>query len=193
MNPQQTPESVTEQVFDLYRQFGNADYIGEPVSQIEHMVQAAALALKEGYDDEVVLGAFLHDIGHLCVQGGEARSMDGFGVADHETLGAEYLRQKGFSARVRVLVAGHVEAKRYLTYKDPEYYNRLSPASRETLKHQGGVMTPEEAEHFENSGDAELMIRMRHWDDLAKETNLELRILPDLQRMMVDHLRREQQ
>ena len=31
-------------VFSLYERFGDEDYIGEPVSQLEHMSQAAAMA-----------------------------------------------------------------------------------------------------------------------------------------------------
>ena len=62
-------EERVKMVFDLYEKFGHADYIGEPVSQIEHMCQSAQLAQKEGYDDEVILAAFFHDLGHLFAQG----------------------------------------------------------------------------------------------------------------------------
>ncbi|MEO6720137.1 MAG: phosphohydrolase, partial [Ferruginibacter sp.] len=54
-----------DEVLALYQRFGNEDYIGEPVSQIEHMCQCAQLAKAGGYDDEVILSAFFHDIGHL--------------------------------------------------------------------------------------------------------------------------------
>lgn len=37
------PEQAIAQVFGLYEQHGTADYIGEPVSQLEHMSQAARL------------------------------------------------------------------------------------------------------------------------------------------------------
>jgi predicted HD phosphohydrolase len=46
---------VADEILSLYRLNGNQDYIGEPVSQIEHMCQCAQLAEKEGYDDEVIL------------------------------------------------------------------------------------------------------------------------------------------
>jgi len=64
-----------QEVFSLYEKFGDADYIGEPVSQIEHMSQAAQLAMKEGLDDEVILAAFFHDIGHICVMQNGAASI----------------------------------------------------------------------------------------------------------------------
>ena len=47
------------------------------------------------------------------------------------------------------LVEGHVLAKRYLCFKDPEYYSKLSPASKTTLEFQGGFMAAEEAKMFE--------------------------------------------
>jgi len=185
---QYNPKAVVDEVFSLYEKFGDADYIGEPVSQLEHMSQAASLAEAEGYDDEVVLAAFFHDIGHLCADAEEAGSMDGMGNVDHERLGADYLLERGFSERVANLVQGHVIAKRYLTYKYPEYYNRLSDASKATLEFQGGVMTAAEAAEFELNQDAELIIRLRYWDDMAKEMHVPVNNLDHLKAIALAHL-----
>ena len=165
---------ILDEVFGLYEKFGNADYIGEPVSQIEHMSQAAQLAMDEGFDDEVILAAFFHDIGHICVNQNEANSMDGYGVKSHEKVGADFLRLKGFPERVAKLVENHVQAKRYLTFKYPEYFRSLSEASKKTLEFQGGVMEQEEAEAFEKDLLFETSIRMRKWDELAKEVDVAL-------------------
>ena len=185
---QYNPKAVVDEVFSLYEKFGDADYIGEPVSQLEHMSQAASLAEAEGYDNEVVLAAFFHDIGHLCADAEEAGSMDGMGNVDHERLGADYLLERGFSERVANLVQGHVIAKRYLTYKYPEYYNRLSDASKATLEFQGGVMTAAEAAEFELNQDAELIIRLRYWDDMAKEMHVPVNNVDHLKAMALAHL-----
>jgi len=160
-------EQVIAEVFALYERFGDSDYIGEPVSQIEHMSQAAELAMAEGFDDEVVLAAFFHDIGHICTE--DAENMGGFGVVSHERLGADYLRRLGFSERMARLVEYHVQAKRYLTLKEPGYYARLSEASRRTLEYQGGVMSAAEAEAFERDPLCAVSLRMRQWDEQAKE------------------------
>lgn len=162
-------EHVIEEVFGLYEKFGSADYIGEPVSQLEHMSQSAALAMKEGYDDEVVLAAFFHDIGHICVLSGTQESMDGFGVKSHEKIGADFLRARGFSETIATLVENHVQAKRYLTYRYPAYYNSLSEASKATLRFQGGVMSAAEADNFQKHPHFEVSILLRKWDELAKE------------------------
>lgn len=177
MSPEKAKQ-IVEEVFQLYEQFGKEDYIGEPVSQIEHMCQAAQLAAEEGYDDEVVLAAFFHDIGHLCQHIMITHSMDGYGVSDHELIAGNFLREKGFSEKIARLVESHVQAKRYLTYKYPGYYHQLSAASKVTLERQGGVMSELEAELFEQDHLHLLYIKLREWDDKAK---LEHMPLPDLQ------------
>ena len=171
-------QQVVEDIFGLYQQYGTDDYIGEPVSQIEHMSQAAQLALDEGCDDEVILAAFFHDIGHFCVN--DAKNMGGYGVVSHELVGARYLRRAGFSERLAKLVEYHVQAKRYLTFSQPDYYARLSEASRRTLAYQGGVMSADEAHSFEQDPLCAVSLRMRHWDEQAKELNvpvLDLKLL----------------
>jgi phosphonate degradation associated HDIG domain protein len=179
-------KAVVEKVFELYEKHGNEDYIGEPVSQLEHMSQAALLAEEEGYEDEVILAAFFHDIGHLCAD--EAESMGGMGNVDHEKLGSDYLKSLGFSDRLATLVECHVIAKRYLTYKFPEYYDRLSEASKTTLGFQGGPMNAEEAAAFEANPDMDLYIRMRYWDDKAKEMNRPVDNIDRLKEMAIRHL-----
>lgn len=179
---------ITDEIMSLYEVHGGAEYAGEKVSQLEHMAQAAQLAEAQGFDEEVVLAAFLHDIGHISEAAKGDNEMDGYGIRDHEELGAEFLRGKGFSKKVTRLVESHVEAKRYLTYKDPAYYANLSEASKRTLEYQGGPMTSEEAGAFEQYPLFNLIIRMRNWDEQAK---IERQPLPDLKHyreMMLHHL-----
>jgi phosphonate degradation associated HDIG domain protein len=171
---------IIDEVFDLYELHGGEDYIGEPVSQLEHMSQSAQLAIEQGSDDEIVLAAFFHDIGHICVAQNTSNSMDGYGIKRHEKVGADYLRSKGFPERIAKLVEGHVQAKRYLTYKHEEYYNSLSEASKKTLEFQGGRMSKEEADSFESDTLFETSILMRKWDELAKETDFPIIDLNDM-------------
>ena len=173
-------EERIAQVFSLYEKFGNADYIGEPVSQIEHMSQTAQLAMAEGFDDEVILAAFFHDMGHICVMQNETNSMDGYDVKSHEKIGADFLREKGFPEKIATLVENHVRAKRYLTFKYSEYYDSLSEASKKTLEFQGGKMNAEQAEAFEKDTLFEASIRLRKWDELAKEMDIALLDLEEL-------------
>ena len=187
----QQAEGIVEEIFGMYGSYGGEEYAGEKVTQLEHMVQAAELAEGQGYDEEVILEAFLHDIGHITEAAvPEDGRMGGFGIKDHEAIGAEYLREKGFSKKICRLVESHVEAKRYLTVRDPAYYARLSDASKRTLEYQGGPMTEEEATAFEQYPLFELIIKMRTWDEEAK---VEHKPLPDLEhyrQMMLRHLTR---
>lgn len=71
------------------------------------------------------MGAFLHDIGHLLqVQDVEHMYTDGIqlGVVGHERKGEEFLKSLGIPKIICDIVRGHVDAKRYLCYRDSEYY-----------------------------------------------------------------------
>jgi phosphonate degradation associated HDIG domain protein len=184
----ENPQQITDEIMSYYEQHGGEEYAGEKVTQLEHMVQAAQLAEEQGYDEDVILAAFLHDIGHICEAGHGDNEMDGFGIKDHEEIGADYLKEKGFSKKIVRLVQSHVEAKRYLTFKYPGYYDQLSDASKKTLEYQGGKMYEEEAAAFEQYPLFDLIIKMRRWDEEAK---IEHKPLPDLSRyrnMILHHL-----
>lgn len=72
-----------------------------------------------GFDDEIVLAALLHDIGHLKGLEVTSERMGDCGVARHEKIGAEFLLSLGFSEKVATLVRRHVDAKRYLCRRQP--------------------------------------------------------------------------
>jgi phosphonate degradation associated HDIG domain protein len=186
-------EKIVEEIFELYEKHGGEEYAGEKVSQLEHMGQAAQLAIKEGFDDEVILAAFLHDIGHLLPVHNENESMNSYGMMDHERVGAGYLMRLGFSERLCKLVASHVAAKRYLTFKDPGYYERLSEASKRTLEYQGGRMDATAAAAFEADELFELYIKMRFWDEAAKIEGLPLPDLALFRQMTYNHLMKQAQ
>lgn len=167
--------NTIEHIFSLYEEYGNADYIGEPVSMLEHALQAANCAQLAHSSDEEILGALLHDIGHIIgmksiasTKESQYKQMDGCGIMDHENIGAEYLKQAGFSQGVAEICRGHVSAKRYLCYKNPNYMAKLSDASKTTLGFQGGPMTQKEAEEFESNPYHLAILRMRSYDEAAK-------------------------
>jgi len=185
---QEAAEKTANEIMVLYSVHGGEEYAGEKVSQLEHMVQAAQLAEEQGYDEEVILAAFLHDIGHIVADAHGENKMDEFGIMDHEAIGAEFLIEQGFSGKIAKLVASHVAAKRYLTRREPAYYDALSEASKRTLEFQGGIMSPEDADAFEKDPFFREIILMRRWDEQAK---IEHKSLPDLNKyrtMIVHHL-----
>ena len=134
-----------------------------------------------------MLGALLHDIGHLSAVPG-SEMMGSVGIKGHEMIGGAYLRSKGFSNKVAELVESHVLVKRYLTFKDPEYLARLSESSLTSLKYQGGPLSKEEAEKFERDPLFKLKVKLRGWDEEAKIVDLKVPELETYRDMMLDHL-----
>lgn len=169
---------VINEIRQLFESQGNEEYYGENVSQFEHAAQASLLAQKQAFDEEVQIAAFLHDIGHLLPVSSQEETMEVYGRKDHESVAADWLRERGFSEKIAVLIENHVNAKRYLCFVNEAYYNNLSDASKKTLAFQGGKMTAEEAKIFELNPYFETIIKMRRWDEAAKVENIEL---PDLE------------
>ena len=145
---------------------GHEQYSGEPVTQLQHALQSAALAEAEGADDELVTAALLHDLGHLLQDLGETPTLRG--VDDlHQFIAIPFLRGL-FSDRVLGAVQGHVDAKRYLCATRPGYLEALSVDSQRSLVLQGGVFSAAQAAEFIAKPGAEEAVRLRLWDDLAK-------------------------
>lgn len=167
-------QNTISEIRQLFENQGDGEYYGENISQYEHAAQAAILAKRQGYDEEVQIAAFLHDIGHLFPAQTEEELMEVYGRKDHESVAADWLRERGFGEKIAILVENHVNAKRYLTYADEDYYEALSEASKQTLMFQGGRMTKNEAKDFEQNSYFELIIKMRRWDEAAKVENLPL-------------------
>lgn len=181
------PKEISDEIINLFNKYGNEDYDGEPISQTSHMIQCAMLAMGEG-EPELTIGAFLHDIGHLLKHEQPTQAMGKFGVVNHEGIGASYLRKRGFSERICAIVANHVAAKRYLVTTDQMYASKLSPASAETLKWQGGPMNEKEAKAFKNHSYFDEIIKVRLWDEKAKDTTVTLLPISFFQKLIINHL-----
>ena len=186
-----TLASVKESLSSLERLYlgaEHADYIGEPISQLAHALQAAHLARAAGASDEDVIAALLHDVGHLCAPD-DVDDMGGYGAAGHEDVGAAHLEALGFDEAVVERVRGHVAAKRYLVATRAAYAAKLSRASETTLAHQGGPMTRDEQRAFEASPLCDAWLRLRAWDDAAKVPGLEVPSFDAYLPLMAAHLR----
>ena len=189
-------ESNLDKLFDYFVNYGAKDYIGEPVTQTEHMFQAAMSAENNNEDIEVVLGALFHDLGHLVqlALNDENSSVDTkanmgkYGVKNHEKIGAGILRDMGFKYPIPELAENHVKVKKYRTYKDKDYYNKLSDASKKTLEYQGGPMTAEEALEFESDPLFIKSLRIRDYDDAAKIPNLPIKSIDYYKNMTREYL-----
>lgn len=161
-----------EYLTDTLALHGARQYGMEPVSQLEHALQCAALAEEDGAAPTLIVAALLHDVGHMLhgldPHGGRR------GVDDrHEVTGAALIG-RWFGPEVTEPIRLHVPAKRYLCAVEPGYYDTLSPVSRHTLELQGNPFTPEAAQHFIAQPYAKDAVRLRRWDDRAKVTGLDV-------------------
>ena len=152
-------------LLEPYNQYGNLHY-GEGVTELAHALQTAYLAQKAGENESMIATALLHDYGHLVHGLGENIAEQGVD-ADHETVGANAL-EKWFPTSVTEPIRWHVAAKCYLCATELGYFDQLSPASVLSLQLQGGPMNPEELEKFSARPFSEEAVRLRRYDDQAK-------------------------
>ena len=156
----------------LFAAKGDRMYAGEPVTQLQHALQSAELAERDGADEPLVLAAFLHDLGHLINDQGETPTLRGIDDR-HEYVAMPFLREL-FGAAVLQPIRLHVDAKRYLCARGDgrvsgaEYWAGLSVDSRRSLELQGGIFSAAEADAFIEQPHATDAVRLRLWDDLAK-------------------------
>jgi len=168
--------NIVNEIFEAFEKRGGTAYFGEPVSVLEHSIQAAAAAEQAGAAPSMIVAALLHDIGHLIHHMPEDVADHGIN-SHHEELARNWLSQY-FGPEVTEPIRLHVAAKRYLCRVESDYIRGLSPASIQSLGLQGGPLIDEEAEEFVRSPYFQRAILIRRWDDLAKVSGL---VTPDFQ------------
>ncbi|MDC8829354.1 HD domain-containing protein [Alteromonas gilva] len=187
-----TLQEALSHIQQLFIRYGNETY-EEDCTQLQHAQQSATLALEWGLDEELALAAFLHDIGHFLAQDSQLPDFDSYGYASHDELGAAFLASCGFSARLCMLVAEHVNVKRYLASVDPEYLANLSHASTMTLRQQGGPMTPLECEQYAKNNLLNDIVMLRKLDDSGKLPAMECPALDEWMLRIEQHLTAQSQ
>jgi [1-hydroxy-2-(trimethylamino)ethyl]phosphonate dioxygenase len=168
--------AVIDDIFRVFREYGSGQYLGEPVSITEHMLQSAYAAERDGAPARLVAAALLHDYGHFVHEFPEDAAEHGIDTR-HEEVAHEFLTEH-FGPEVAEPIRMHVAAKRYLCAVDPSYVEELSPASIHSLDLQGGPYSPEEVSAFESSPYADDAVRLRRYDDAGKFPGLDT---PDLE------------
>jgi len=152
---------------------------GEEISHLEHAIQTYYYLHDQ--DLEMRVAGFWHDIGHsTCVEASAASAAtataasklmlakDGtiLGVHDHDLLGAGIFKDI-FPERTRALISMHTMAKRYQVGRSTSL--DLSDASTTTYHLEGGALTPEEQEQFEQNPYFRDALVLRNADNLGKD------------------------
>jgi [1-hydroxy-2-(trimethylamino)ethyl]phosphonate dioxygenase len=191
MKPDLDIETIVPFIADIFERRGAEEYLGEPVTLSEHMLQGAWFAEEEGAPDELVVAALLHDIGHYTSEFG-TYTPDDREDRHHDDAGADVL-EPFFPRVVTECVRLHVAAKRYLCATDRSYFTKLSPASVHTLSLQGGPMSEEEVAQFRANPFHEEAVRVRLWDEQGKVPGMKTRrfrdYVPLLERVVRKHAR----
>ena len=169
----QQPDQIIDFILNLFAHRGAQEYMGETVTMSQHMEQSAACAVADGAPDSLVIAALLHDIGHFIGEHPIEALENGIDNV-HEEAGARYL-EPFFPASITEPIRLHVAAKRYLCATDKDYFGELSDASVNSLKVQGGPMSPAEVEQFEANPYHKQAVKLRLYDDDGKIAGLEIK------------------
>ncbi len=185
-----TPDTIVDFIGSIFDRRGGEEYLGEPVTMAEHMLQGATIAEQNGQPEEIIVGALLHDIGHFTSEFGTYHP-DDTEDRHHEDAGAEVL-ERFFPSVITDCVRYHVAAKRYLCATKPSYFDRLSEASVHSLMLQGGPMSDDEVAAFEKNPNLKHIIAVRYLDDAGKRDDMETpdfwHFAPMVQRMVDRHV-----
>lgn len=162
--------TTVDDILNLLTRGGDSQYGGEAVTQRQHALQAACLAEREGAPATLITAALLHDVGHLLHDLPDDAPERG--IDDHHENSAYHLLRRLFPDEVTEPIRLHVAAKRYLCAADPGYLGQLSGPSIISLGLQGGAMSSEEVESFRLNPHFEAAVRVRGWDDTAKDPEM---------------------
>ncbi len=158
--------SIRDELLEIYGKRATRRYGLSDVNQLQHSLQAAANAEAAGEPPSIIVASLLHDLGHMIHDLGTDYLERGINDT-HEERGAAWLARH-FGPDVSEPVRLHVPAKRYLCTVEG-HYDRLARDSRRSLELQGGNLTPEEVEAYRREPYAEAAIRVRRYDDTAKD------------------------
>ncbi len=157
-----------ETIVTLFESRGSEKYGQEDVTQLQHALQCATLAESEQAGAGLIAAALLHDLGHL-MSNEHLPSEITLNLDDRHEEKAHAWFIRVFGPAVADPIRLHVAAKRYLCTVDAAYQEKLSPTSLKSFLDQGGAMQEDERHAFERELFYRDAVRLRRWDDQAKD------------------------
>ena len=186
-------KNIVNFIGSIFERRGGEEYLGEPVTMGQHMLQGATMAEQSKEPNDIIIGALLHDIGHFTSEFGTF-SMEDKKDRFHEDAGAAVL-EHFFPKVITDCCRYHVAAKRYLCATNPEYCQKLSAASVHSLNLQGGPMSETEVKEFERNPNLKKILTVRLYDDAGKIPDMDTpsfwHFAPLVQKMVDSHCSKE--
>lgn len=150
--------TTVDEVLALVDELDEVTHAGHDLRTLAH--RAAALAMAEEADAELVVSTLLHDVGRARYL---AKAAPG---VPHEEVGRRFVADR-FSERCAWLVANHVIAQRYLLTVDPDFKATLTGPQQTALRKSGGKLSRQRTLKFESQEWTADAVRLRRWSDRA--------------------------
>ena len=172
-------KQVIEEIIGLFEEYGNYQYTSENITLTEHMILCAMMAESENCDIEMIIAAFLHDIGHLLI----LQEINQSCLMSHDFVAKQYLLSKGFNYRIASLVGNHTQAKKYFVKLFPNYYQNPS----KTYQYQSEIMTDREMLQFKKDPFFKDLLIISEFDDRSKISNVRINSLEYYRKLLTDY------
>ena len=152
---------------EIIDQRGSCSFYDEEITQLQHALQCATLAIESNESDKFITASLFHDLGHMLT-GEDVNNHDFLNNDQYHENVAESFLSKYFTEKVNYSIKMHVIAKRYLCSVQSDYYDNLSDGSKRSFKLQGGYLNKDTIRKLESHKYFEDAVRLRNYDDKAK-------------------------
>ncbi|KAJ2750822.1 hypothetical protein GGI19_004877 [Coemansia pectinata] len=178
-----TSEQRVSKVFQLLETADKKEHTVGKMLPLDHALRTAQLAKNEGSDEETILAALFLNIGHFVPppeQWSDARGpinisftvvdvVGNISAGKYDKVGAEYLRQLGFSQKTYELVGSQALAIPFIVDRIPPYQRTPGTIAVKPPTFTSPLSSTEMRE-FKNDPLFDQKVQLVKWSDAATKT-----------------------
>lgn len=154
-----------DEITRLFHVYGTAVHGAEGVSHLQHALQCAQLAQEAGSPRDLVVAALLHDLGSLLAAYAEPAPAQ---ADDGQQLVAVRFLHGLFPDSILEPIRLHIDARRYCSAVDHDYWAYMPTEARQRLERRGGPFSSGQVREFLDTPFAWDAIAICRWDDMAR-------------------------